>query len=105
MHAAKLTLTRAKLNARGVVTPIRLYLNADRTKVVPEGRDAAFLLAAAGSEITEADVKRFGIQGLIDEANGANAAEAKAKADAEAKADADAKAKSEAEAKKKAKGA
>lgn len=39
----------------------RLYLNKDRTKVVPEGTEAAFLYANVGDTIPEHSCKRFGI--------------------------------------------
>lgn len=42
----------------------RLYLNADRTKLVEEGSpDAAFLLAAEGAEVPDAEAKRYGLTG------------------------------------------
>ena len=37
------------------------YLNADKTKVVKEGPDAAFLLGAKGALVSEADAKRFNL--------------------------------------------
>lgn len=41
----------------------RVYLNADKTKVVPHGHpDAAVLLGVRGSLISEADAKRLGVK-------------------------------------------
>lgn len=40
----------------------RYYLNADRSRVVDaDSPDAAYLLAAEGDDITNEDVKRYGI--------------------------------------------
>ena len=40
----------------------RLFLTADEKRVVPEGDpDAAFLFAAEGSEISDADAEKFGL--------------------------------------------
>lgn len=40
----------------------RYYLNADRSRVVDEhSPDAAYLLAAEGDDITNEDVKRYGL--------------------------------------------
>lgn len=40
-----------------------LYLNADKSQVVEEGSpDAAFLLVGAGSEIDDADAKKYGLK-------------------------------------------
>lgn len=44
------------------VTPNRLYLNKDKTKIVPEGSvEAASLLSAVGHQITDADCKKYGL--------------------------------------------
>ncbi len=41
----------------------RLYLTADRSEVVEEGDPkAAFLFATPGSEISDADAKRYGLK-------------------------------------------
>ena len=41
----------------------RLFLTADREKVVPEGDpEAAFLFATPGDEVSEEDAKRYGIK-------------------------------------------
>ena len=43
-------------------TPNRLYLNRDRTEVVPGGSvEAASLLSPAGHQVTDADCKRYGL--------------------------------------------
>jgi hypothetical protein len=40
----------------------RLYVNADRSKVVEEDSgEAVFLLAAEGAELTDEEVKRYGL--------------------------------------------
>lgn len=40
----------------------RLYLNADKTKVVKEGSpDAAFLFATPGKEIPAAEAEKYGL--------------------------------------------
>jgi hypothetical protein len=40
----------------------RLYLNADRSKVVDEeSADAAYLLVNAGGELTDAQAKQYGL--------------------------------------------
>ncbi len=100
----------------------RLFLNADKTRLVKDGdKHAAFLYAVPGDEIPESAAKKFGlVDGQLEngEAEAADAlrkkteeeakaeaeAEAKAKLEAEdkARADAEAKAKAEAEAKAKA---
>ena len=39
------------------------YLNADRSKAVPEdSEDAAYLLVREGGEIAEADAKQYGLK-------------------------------------------
>lgn len=44
-------------------TDKRLYVNADRSKIVDEDSpDAAFLLAAAGHTVSDEDVKRYGLK-------------------------------------------
>lgn len=56
-------------------TEKRLYVNADRSKIVEEdSEEAAFLLAGAGHELSDEDATRYGLT------------EAKAKAPAENKA-------------------
>lgn len=46
----------------GIVADRRLYLTADKARVVEEGdASAAFLLAAPGTEITPEEVKRLGL--------------------------------------------
>lgn len=41
----------------------RLYLNADRSKVVEEGSpDAAYLLAGEGGEVSDEEAKRYGLK-------------------------------------------
>jgi hypothetical protein len=45
-----------------LVTDRRLYLNADKTQVVEEGDErATHLLAARGDEVSDEDVKRYGL--------------------------------------------
>ena len=45
------------------VSDRRLYLNNDRTKVVEEGDpDSGSLLAAEGDELTDEQVKQYGIK-------------------------------------------
>lgn len=40
----------------------RLYVNSDRTAVVPEGSpEAAFLLVGEGGEVDDAEAKRLGL--------------------------------------------
>lgn len=46
---------------------VDLYLNADRTKVVTEGPDAAYLLVNAGREIPDAEVMAYG-SGILNQA-------------------------------------
>lgn len=42
----------------------RLYLNADRSKVVEEGDpEAAYLFAAEGAEVPDAEAKKYGLMG------------------------------------------
>jgi hypothetical protein len=42
----------------------RLYLNADKSKVVKEGDpDARFLLVAEGGEITDDEAREYGLMG------------------------------------------
>lgn len=89
----------------------RLFLNADKTRLVKDGdKHAAYLYAVPGDEIPESAAKKFGlVDGRLkgsDEAEAADAlrkkAEEKAKAEAEdkkSKAEAEAKAKAEEEAK------
>jgi hypothetical protein len=44
-------------------TDKRLYLNADKTKVVEEDdTDAAYLLAGAGDEVSDEDAKTYGLK-------------------------------------------
>lgn len=61
----------------------RMFLNADKTKALPEGhKDAAFLYAGVGDEIPASACERFGI---VDGKLGGKPAEAPAKAKAAAK--------------------
>ena len=47
----------------------RLYLTKDGTRVVKEGDpDAASLFVAAGLEVAEADVKKYGLQKYVTDA-------------------------------------
>lgn len=47
-----------------VIAQERLYLNADKSRVVKEGdKDAAFLLAAVGQPIAAGVAKRLGLIG------------------------------------------
>ena len=47
----------------GLVADRRLYLTADKSRVVEEGDPAsAFLLASAGRKILDADVERLGLR-------------------------------------------
>jgi len=40
----------------------RLYLNSDRSKVVPDtSPDASILLAVAGEELTDSEARRYGL--------------------------------------------
>lgn len=49
------------------VTDRRLWLSADKSKVVEDGDpEAAFLLASAGKELDEATVKRYGLKPPAD---------------------------------------
>jgi hypothetical protein len=36
-----------------------LYVNADKTKVVPEGEEAAFVLCGPGGEVPDAEAKLY----------------------------------------------
>lgn len=58
-------LTINKLQPKGetMISDKRLYLNADKTKVVPEGPDAAFLLVAEGGELDNETAKKYGLIG------------------------------------------
>lgn len=48
----------------GYRTTERLYVNADRSRIVPEdSSEAAFLLAAAGKEISAEDAEKYGLVG------------------------------------------
>lgn len=38
-----------------------LYLNADKTKVVEEGAEAAFLLVGPGGEVPDAEAEKYGL--------------------------------------------
>jgi hypothetical protein len=52
----------------------RLYLTRDRSRVVEEGAaDAAFLLAAQGAEIPDAEARRLGLMGTPEEQAAAKA--------------------------------
>jgi hypothetical protein len=52
----------------------RLYLTRDRSRVVEEGAaDAAFLLAAQGAEIPDAEARRLGLIGTPEEQAAAKA--------------------------------
>jgi hypothetical protein len=47
--------------------PRRLYLSRDKARVVEEGDpEAGFLLAGAGAEVPEEDVKRYQLRDLPD---------------------------------------
>lgn len=64
------------------VTDKRLWLTADRERVVEDGDPAAaFLLASPGKELDEATVKRYGLGPPADKAvkGAANKAAGKAK--------------------------
>lgn len=50
-----------------MISPVDLYLNADRTKVVTEGPDAASLLVNAGRDIPDAEVAAMG-PGILEQA-------------------------------------
>lgn len=40
-----------------------LFLNADKSKAVPQGdKDARFLLVREGQEISEADAEKYGVK-------------------------------------------
>ena len=52
-----------------------LYVNADKSKVVEEGPEAAFVLVGPGGEVPQAEAERLG---LGDYAPKAKATEAKA---------------------------
>jgi hypothetical protein len=57
----------------GNVYKKRLYLNADKTKVVEEGsEEAAWLLGGEGSPVTDEDIEKYGLKksqyGPADEA-------------------------------------
>lgn len=50
-----------------VLATERLYVNADRSKIVAEGSDeAAFLLATPGKRIPRADAERLGLLGDVE---------------------------------------
>ncbi len=98
-----LTITLLKdVTGPKVTVDRRLYLNADRTKVVEEGDPkAASLFAAAGREVLKADLKRYGCRftTVADAEKAAKARAKKVKAEAAAeKAEADAAAAEKAEA-------
>lgn len=38
-----------------------IYLNADKSKVVEEGADAAFLLVGPGGEVPDAEAAKYGL--------------------------------------------
>lgn len=51
------------------VTDRKIFVNADKSKVVEEGSpEAAFLLASKGKELDEATVKRYGLAPPQDKA-------------------------------------
>ena len=57
-----LQINRGGANPNMWKTPNRLYLNRDRTAVVPGGSvEAASLLSPAGHQVTDADCKRYGL--------------------------------------------
>ena len=57
-----LQINRGGENLNMWKTPNRLYLNKDRTVVVPGGSvEAASLLSPAGHQVTDADCKRYGL--------------------------------------------
>lgn len=60
----------------------RLYLTADRTRVVEEGdSDAAYLLVSEGGEISDQEAKQYGLTGKAKaEPKDADASEADTKA-------------------------
>ncbi len=94
-----LTITLLK-NATGskVTVDRRLFLNADRTKVVEEGDPkACFLFAAAGRQVLKADLKKLGCK-FTTKADTVKAEKAEAKRLATKKAEADAAAAEKAEA-------
>lgn len=87
----------------GMIATERLFLTADKAKLVPEGhKDGAFLYAAPGDEIPDSAVEKFGLvkggmsaaakKKLADEAAAQAKAEEKAAEEAAAKAEADRKA-------------
>lgn len=85
----------------------RLFLNADKTKLVKDGDNhAAFLYAVPGDEIPESAASKFGlVDGRLKGSDKAAATEAlrkKAEEEANARAEAEAKAKAEEEARMKA---
>lgn len=43
------------------VTKERLYHNADKSRLVREGEDAAFLAYPVGAELSDAEAKRAGV--------------------------------------------
>lgn len=45
-----------------IICQERMYLNTDKTKVVGEGKDAAFLYASKGDTIPQSAAERFGIE-------------------------------------------
>jgi hypothetical protein len=54
-------LRRKRAMAKNVYSR-RLYLNADKTKVLEEGDEgAAYLLGGAGSPVAEEDVEKYGL--------------------------------------------
>lgn len=44
------------------VSDKRLYLNADRSKVVEEGPDAAYLLVGEGGMVSAEDAEKYGLR-------------------------------------------
>lgn len=53
----------------GLIAHRRLYLTADKTRVVEEGSpDAAWLFAVPGTEIAGADVARYGLAPVPEKA-------------------------------------
>jgi len=61
--------------------PRRLYLSRDKERVVEEGDpEAGFLLAGAGAEVPEEDVKRYKLRDLPDPEAGKDAPKGKSDA-------------------------
>ena len=58
-----------------MTTPIRLFLTADRSRLVPEGHaEDSFLFASPGDPVKEADAKRLHLSEVLAAAAGNPAA-------------------------------